>query len=87
MQDSAAETKDRNGQGIKQYKSALNKNGQEADAEKEEKRAFAGRKTSPLLQVSHLTFAYPDGKMILDDISFSARKGSDHRDHRPGGLR
>ena len=74
-QDSAAETKDRNGQGIKQYKSALNKNGQEADAEKEEKRAFAGRKTSPLLQVSHLTFAYPDGKMILDDISFSAEKG------------
>ena len=46
MQDSAAETKDRN-----------------------------GRKTSPLLQVSHLTFAYPDGKMILDDISFSAEKG------------
>lgn len=75
MQDSAAETKDRNGQRIKQYKSALNKNGQEADAEKEEKRAFAGRKTSPLLQVSHLTFAYPDGKMILDDISFSAEKG------------
>ena len=75
MQDSAAETKDRNGQGIKQYKSALNKNGQEADAEKEEKRAFAGRKTFPLLQVSHLTFAYPDGKMILDDISFSAEKG------------
>ena len=75
MQNSAAETKDRNGQGIKQYKSALNKNGQEADAEKEEKRAFAGRKTSPLLQVSHLTFAYPDGKMILDDISFSAEKG------------
>lgn len=75
MQDSAAETKDRNDQGIKQYKSALNKNGQEADAEKEEKRAFAGRKTSPLLQVSHLTFAYPDGKMILDDISFSAEKG------------
>ena len=75
MKDSAAETKDRNGQGIKQYKSALNKNGQEADAEKEEKRAFAGRKTSPLLQVSHLTFAYPDGKMILDDISFSAEKG------------
>ena len=75
MQDSAAETKDRNGQGIKQYKSALNKNGQEADAEKEEKRVFAGRKTSPLLQVSHLTFAYPDGKMILDDISFSAEKG------------
>ena len=75
MQDSAAETKDRNGQEIKQYKSALNKNGQEADAEKEEKRAFAGRKTSPLLQVSHLTFAYPDGKMILDDISFSAEKG------------
>ena len=75
MQDSAAETKDRNGQGIKQYKSALNKNGQEADAEKEEKQAFAGRKTSPLLQVSHLTFAYPDGKMILDDISFSAEKG------------
>ena len=75
MQDSAAETKDRNGQGIKQYKSALNKNGQEADEEKEEKRAFAGRKTSPLLQVSHLTFAYPDGKMILDDISFSAEKG------------
>ena len=75
MQDSAAETKDRNGQGIKQYKSALNKNGQEADAEKEEKRAFAGRKTSPLLQVSHLTFAYPDGKMILDDISFSTEKG------------
>ena len=75
MQDSAAETKDRNGQGIKQYKSALNKNGQEADAEKEEKRAFAGRKTSPLLQVSHLTFTYPDGKMILDDISFSAEKG------------
>ena len=75
MQDSAAETKDRNGQGIKQYKSALNKNGQEADAEKEEKRAFAGRKTSPLLQVSHLTFAYPDGKTILDDISFSAEKG------------
>lgn len=75
MQDSAAETKDRNGQGIKQYKSALNKNGQEADAEKEEKRAFAGRKTSPLLQVSHLTFAYPDGKKILDDISFSAEKG------------
>lgn len=75
MQDSAAETKDRNGQGIKQYKSALNKNGQEADAEKEEKRAFAGGKTSPLLQVSHLTFAYPDGKMILDDISFSAEKG------------
>lgn len=75
MQDSAAETKDRNGQEIKQYKSALNKNGQEADAEKEEKRAFAGRKTFPLLQVSHLTFAYPDGKMILDDISFSAEKG------------
>ena len=75
MQDSAAETKNRNGQGIKQYKSALNKNGQEADAEKEEKQAFAGRKTSPLLQVSHLTFAYPDGKMILDDISFSAEKG------------
>ena len=75
MQNSAAETKDRNSQGIKQYKSALNKNGQEADAEKEEKRAFAGRKTSPLLQVSHLTFAYPDGKMILDDISFSAEKG------------
>lgn len=75
MQDSAAETKDRNGQRIKQYKSALNKNGQEADAEKEEKRVFAGRKTSPLLQVSHLTFAYPDGKMILDDISFSAEKG------------
>lgn len=75
MQDSAAETKDRNGQGIKQYKSALNKNGQEADAEKEEKRVFAGRKTSQLLQVSHLTFAYPDGKMILDDISFSAEKG------------
>lgn len=75
MQDSAAETKDRNGQEIKQYKSALNKNGQEADAEKEEKQAFAGRKTSPLLQVSHLTFAYPDGKMILDDISFSAEKG------------
>lgn len=75
MQDSAAETKDRNSQGIKQYKSALNKNGQEADAEKEEKRAFAGRKTSPLLQVSHLTFAYQDGKMILDDISFSAEKG------------
>lgn len=75
MQDSAAETKDRNSQGIKQYKSALNKNGQEADAEKEEKQAFAGRKTSPLLQVSHLTFAYPDGKMILDDISFSAEKG------------
>ena len=75
MQDSAAETKDRNGQGIKLYKSALNKNGQEADAEKEEKQAFAGRKTSPLLQVSHLTFAYPDGKMILDDISFSAEKG------------
>lgn len=46
MQDSAAETKDRNGQ-----------------------------KTSPLLQVSHLTFAYPDGKTILDDISFSAEKG------------
>ena len=41
MQDSAAETKDRNGPGIKQYTSALNKNGQEADAEKEEKRAFA----------------------------------------------
>ena len=75
MQDSAAETKNRNGQGIKQYKSALNKNGQEADAEKEEKQAFAGRKTFPLLQVSHLTFAYPDGKMILDDISFSAEKG------------
>lgn len=47
MQDSAAETKDRNGQGIKQYKSALNKNGQEADAEKEKKRAFAGGKTIP----------------------------------------
>ena len=46
MQDSAAETKDRNGQ-----------------------------KTSSLLQVSHLTFAYPDGKTILDDISFSAEKG------------
>ena len=46
MQDSAAETKDRN-----------------------------GRKTSPLLQVSHLTFAYQDGKTILDDISFSAEKG------------
>ena len=75
MQDSAAETKDRNSQGIKQYKSALNENGQKADAEKEEKQAFVGRKTSPLLQVSHLTFAYPDGKMILDDISFSAEKG------------
>ena len=75
MQDSAAETKDRNGQEIKQYKSALNKNGQEADAEKEKKRTFAGGKTSPLLQVSHLTFSYPDGKMILDDISFSAEKG------------
>ena len=75
MQNSAAETKDRNSQGIKQYKSALNENGQKADAEKEEKQAFAGRKTSPLLQVSHLTFAYPDGKMILDDISFSAEKG------------
>lgn len=46
MQDSAEETKDRNGQ-----------------------------KTSSLLQVSHLTFAYPDGKTILDDISFSAEKG------------
>ena len=75
MQNSAAETKDRNSQGIKQYKSALNENGQKADAEKEEKQAFAGGKTSPLLQVSHLTFAYPDGKMILDDISFSAEKG------------
>ena len=75
MQNSAAETKDRNSQGIKQYKSALNENGQKADAEKEEKQAFVGRKTSPLLQVSHLTFAYPDGKMILDDISFSAEKG------------
>ena len=74
MQDSAAETKDRNSQGIKQYKSALNENGQKADAEKEEKQAFVGRKTSPLLQVSHLTFAYPDGKKILDDISFSAEK-------------
>ena len=75
MQNSAAETKDRNSQGIKQYKSALNENGQKADAEKEEKQAFAGGKTSPLLQVSHLTFAYPEGKMILDDISFSAEKG------------
>lgn len=75
MQNSAAETKDRNSQGIKQYKSALNENGQKADAEKEEKQAFVGRKTSPLLQVSHLTFAYPDGKMILDDISFSVEKG------------
>ena len=46
MQDSAEETKDRNGQ-----------------------------KTSSLLQVSHLTFAYPDGKKILDDISFTAEKG------------
>ena len=46
MQDSAAETKDRNGQ-----------------------------KTSSLLQVSHLTFAYPDGKKILDDISFTAERG------------
>ena len=73
MQDSAAETKDRNGQGIKQYKSALNKNGQEADAEKEEKRAFAGRKTSPLLQVSHLTFAYPDGKMILCEYPYDGQ--------------
>ena len=46
MQDSAEETKDRNGQ-----------------------------KTSSLLQVSHLTFAYPDGKKILDDISFTAERG------------
>lgn len=27
------------------------------------------------LQVSHLTFSYPDGKKILDDISFQAEKG------------
>ena len=90
----ADDAKNRNAQEIKQYKTALNKTGQGADAEeeqphrvktrkaadrdgdfhKEEKRAFAGRKTSPLLQVSHLTFSYPDGKKILDDISFSAEK-------------
>ena len=34
-----------------------------------------GQGASPLLQVSHLTFSYPDGKKILDDISFSAEKG------------
>ena len=28
-----------------------------------------------LLQVSHLNFAYPDGKQILKDISFQAKKG------------
>ena len=27
------------------------------------------------MQVQHLSFAYPDGKKILNDISFSARKG------------
>ena len=31
--------------------------------------------TAPLLQVSHLTFSYPDGRKILDDISFTAEKG------------
>ena len=49
-----------------------------SDSHKEEgaeKQALAGRKTSLLLQVSHLTFSYPDGKKILDDISFSAEKG------------
>ena len=27
------------------------------------------------LKVKHLSFTYPDGKKILDDISFSAKKG------------
>lgn len=27
------------------------------------------------MQVSHLNFAYPDGKQILKDISFQAKKG------------
>lgn len=31
--------------------------------------------TGPLLQVSHLTFSYPDGRKILDDISFTAERG------------
>lgn len=31
--------------------------------------------TAPLLQVSHLTFSYPDGRKILDDISFTAERG------------
>lgn len=30
---------------------------------------------APLLQVSHLTFSYPDGRKILDDISFTAERG------------
>lgn len=31
--------------------------------------------TGSLLQVSHLTFSYPDGRKILDDISFTAERG------------
>ena len=31
--------------------------------------------TGPLLQVLHLTFSYPDGRKILDDISFTAERG------------
>lgn len=27
------------------------------------------------LKVEHVNFAYPDGKKILDDISFTAKKG------------
>lgn len=47
---------------------------QDAEAQNESK-VQNDQKMSPLLQVSHLTFSYPDGRKILDDISFSAEKG------------
>ena len=35
----------------------------------------AGLENVTQLQIGHLKFAYPDGKQILNDISFQIKKG------------
>ncbi len=49
--------------------------GKQEEKASEETRIVQDGKTVEHLQVEHLNFAYPDGKQILSDISFSAKKG------------
>lgn len=49
--------------------------GKQEEKISEETKIGQDGKTVEHLQVQHLNFAYPDGKRILSDISFSAKKG------------
>lgn len=49
--------------------------GKQEEKTSEEIRTGQDGKAVEHLQVEHLNFAYPDGKQILSDISFSAKKG------------